>query len=283
MIYYMDLCYALGNDAAIQIAVSIAGSVEEFASLMNKKAEELRLQNTHFITPHGLDENEHYTTAYELAIIADYALNIDKICQVVKTKTYSVTINNNPKTITNTNELLGYLDGVEGVKTGFTNGAGRCLVTSVDRNDFNIITVVLGADTKKIRTRDSIKLIEYIYSNYELIDLEEIIEEEFHNWSKINKNRICIYKGKKQKIDIELENYKYKIYPVKKDSVKDVNIEFKNLNMYFEAPVYKYTSIGNLILNIGNENLMNIRIITSESIERKEIRDYFFDCIKTIV
>lgn len=283
MIYYMDLCYALGNDAAIQIAVSIAGSVEEFASLMNKKAEELRLQNTHFITPHGLDENEHYTTAYELAIIADYALNIDKICQVVKTKTYSVTINNNTKIITNTNELLGYLNGVEGVKTGFTNGAGRCLVTSVDRNDFNIITVVLGADTKKIRTRDSIKLIEYIYSNYELIDLEEIIEEEFHNWSKINKNRICIYKGKKQKIDIELENYKYKIYPVKKDSVKDVNIEFKNLNMYFEAPVYKYTSIGNLILNIGNENLMNIRIITSESIERKEIRDYFFDCIKTIV
>ena len=279
----MDLCYALGNDAAIQIAVSIAGSVEEFASLMNKKAEELRLQNTHFITPHGLDENEHYTTAYELAIIADYALNIDKICQVVKTKTYSVTINNNTKIITNTNELLGYLNGVEGVKTGFTNGAGRCLVTSVDRNDFNIITVVLGADTKKIRTRDSIKLIEYIYSNYELIDLEEIIEEEFHNWSKINKNRICIYKGKKQKIDIELENYKYKIYPVKKDSVKDVNIEFKNLNMYFEAPVYKYTSIGNLILNIGNENLMNIRIITSESIERKEIRDYFFDCIKTIV
>ena len=283
MIYYMDLCYALGNDAAIQIAVSIAGSVEEFASLMNKKAEELRLQNTHFITPHGLDENEHYTTAYELAMIADYALNIDKICQVVKTKTYSVTINNNTKIITNTNELLGYLNGVEGVKTGFTNGAGRCLVTSVDRNDFNIITVVLGADTKKIRTRDSIKLIEYIYSNYELIDLEEIIEEEFHNWSKINKNRICIYKGKKQKIDIELENYKYKIYPVKKDSVKDVNIEFKNLNMYFEAPVYKYTSIGNLILNIGNENLMNIRIITSESIERKEIRDYFFDCIKTIV
>ena len=283
MIYYMDLCYVLGNDAAIQIAVSIAGSVEEFANLMNKKAEELKLQNTHFVTPHGLDENEHYTTAYELAIIADYALNIEKICQVVKTKTYSVTINNNPKTITNTNELLGYLNGVEGVKTGFTNGAGRCLVTSVDRNNFSIITVVLGADTKRIRTRDSIKLIEYIYSNYELIDLEEIIEEEFQNWSKINKNRICIYKGKKQKIDIELENYKYKIYPVKKDSVKDINIEFKELNMYFEATVYKDTSIGNLILNIGNENLMNIRIITSESIERKEIRDYFFDCIKTIV
>lgn len=250
---------------------------------MNKKAEELGLKNTHFVTPHGLDENGHYTTAYELAVIADYALNIDKICEVVKTKTYSVTINNNPKTITNTNELLGYLNGVEGVKTGFTNGAGRCLVTYVDRNNFNIITVVLGADTKKIRTRDSIKLIEYIYSNYELVDLRKIIDEKFDNWSKINKGKICINKGKKIKIDIGLENYKYKIYPVKKDSVKDINIEFKDLNMYFEAPVYKDTNIGNLILNIGNEKLMNIRIITSESIERKEIRDYFFDCLKRIV
>lgn len=279
----MGLCYAHGNDAAIQIAVSIAGSIEEFAKLMNKKAEELGLQNSHFVTPHGLDENGHYTTAYELAVIADYALNIDKICEVVKTKTYSVTINNNPKTITNTNELLGYLNGVEGVKTGFTNGAGRCLVTYVDRNNFNIITVVLGADTKKIRTSDSIKLIEYIYSNYELVDLRKIIDEKFDNWSKINKGKICINKGKKIKIDIGLENYKYKIYPVKKDSVKDINIEFKDLNMYFEAPVYKNTNIGNLILNIGNEKLMNIRIITSESIERKEIRDYFFDCLKRIV
>ena len=69
---------------------------------MNKKAQELGLMNTHFVTPHGLDEQEHYTTAYELAIIADYALNIDKICEVVKTKTYSVSINNNTKTITNT-------------------------------------------------------------------------------------------------------------------------------------------------------------------------------------
>ena len=124
---------------------------------MNQKAIDLGLKNTHFITPHGLDEEGHYTTAYELALIADYALSIDKISEVVKTKTYTVTINGGSKTINNTNELLGYLNGVNGVKTGFTNGAGRCLVTSVERNEFNIITVVLGADTKKIRTQDSRK------------------------------------------------------------------------------------------------------------------------------
>lgn len=78
----------------------------EFAKLMNKKAEELELKDTHFITPHGLDEDEHYTTAYELAKISDYALKIEQINKIVKTKTYTVNINGNPKNINNTNELL---------------------------------------------------------------------------------------------------------------------------------------------------------------------------------
>ena len=169
-ITYNDLLYGLmlcsGNDAAVQIAISTAGSVENFAELMNKKASQLGLKNSHFITPHGLDREGHYTTALELAIITDYALQNPKIAEVVTTKQYTVTINGYSKTLSNTNELLGYLDGVNGVKTGYTSKAGRCLVTSVSRNDFEIITVVLGADTKKIRTQDSIKLIEYAYKEY---------------------------------------------------------------------------------------------------------------------
>lgn len=116
-----------GNDAAIQIAISVGGSVQGFAELMNKKAEELGLESTHFVNPHGLDINVdgHYTTAYELAIMSDYALGIEKFAEIVRTKTYTVTINGNPKTISNTNELLGYLEGVNGVKTGFTNKARK--------------------------------------------------------------------------------------------------------------------------------------------------------------
>lgn len=105
----------------------MGGSIEEFAELMNKKADELGLKNTHFVCPHGLDTDGHYTTAYELAIMADYALGIEKFAEVVKTKTYTVNINGNFKTISNTNELLGYLEGVNGVKTGFTNKARKML------------------------------------------------------------------------------------------------------------------------------------------------------------
>ena len=282
-----DLLYGLmlcsGNDAAIQIAVSISGSVEKFTNLMNEKAQELGLKNTHFVTPHGLDKEEHYTTAYELALITDYALNNAKISEVVKTKTYTVNINGNNKSITNTNELLGYLNGVNGVKTGFTNGAGRCLVTSTLRNGFNIITVVLGADTKKIRTTDSIKLIEYAYSNYELVNLEELINKEFEEWKKINEKRIYIYKGKKDNITTKLEDYKYKIYPVKKENIKDITIEIENLQTYFEAPIYKDTKVANLILNIDNKELMRIEITTNENIERKGIKAYIVEFLEKVI
>ena len=182
-ITYNDLLYGLmlcsGNDAAVQIAISTAGSVSQFADLMNQKAESLGLTSTHFVTPHGLDRDAHYTTALELAKITDYALKNPKIAQVVSTREYTVTINGNKKIISNTNELLGYLSGVNGVKTGYTSKAGRCLVTSTSRDGFDIITVVLGADTRKIRTQDSIKLIEYTYKNYKLFDLEEAVENEY--------------------------------------------------------------------------------------------------------
>lgn len=112
-ITYEDLLYGLllcsGNDAATQIAISIGGSVEGFAEMMNNKAKELGLEHSHFITPHGLDSDKHYTTAYELAIMADYALDIEKFAKVVSTKSYTVTINGYPKNINNTNELLRIL------------------------------------------------------------------------------------------------------------------------------------------------------------------------------
>lgn len=249
---------------------------------MNKKAKELELKNSHFITPHGLDEQEHYTTAYELAVISDYALNIDKIQEVVKTKSYTVYINGYPKTISNTNELLGFLNGVNGVKTGFTNGAGRCLVTSVERDKFNIITVVLGADTKKIRTKDSINLIEYIYSNYELVNIQELINNEFVNWLNINKNRIEVNKAKNNIIKIGLEEIKYKTYPIKKESIKDIEINIENINMCFEAPVYKGTNIAVLKVNIKNKELINLKIFINNNIERKNWKDYFKECIQSI-
>lgn len=108
LLYGLLLCS--GNDAAVALAEGVSGSVENFANLMNEKAKEIGLKDTHFVTPHGLDEEEHYTTAYELAKITDYALKNKKFAQIVSTKEYTVYINKDYKNIRNTNELLGTLN-----------------------------------------------------------------------------------------------------------------------------------------------------------------------------
>ena len=239
-----DLLYGLmlcsGNDAAVALAEYVSGSVPEFANLMNKKAKELNLKNTHFVTPHGLDEEEHYTTAYELAKVADYALKIKEVQQIVKTKTYTISINGYPKNIKNTNELLGNLEGVYGVKTGFTNGANRCLVTSIKRGNMDIICVVLGADTKKDRTQDSIKLIEYAFSNYQMVDIKFMIEDEFD--TLVDKTLFCVEKGINNNVKIDLENHNLNFYPVLIENVKDVKIETE-IRDKLVAPVIKNDKI----------------------------------------
>ena len=273
-----DLLYGLmlksGNDAAVSIAETVGGSVEGFAELMNKKAKEIGLENTHFVTPHGLDDPEHYTTAYELAKLADYALKNDKFAKIVNTKNYTVTINGYPKAISNTNELLGYLDGVNGVKTGFTNNAGRCLVTSVDRNNFEIITVVLQADTKKFRTSDSIKIIEYVYNNYQYVNIKEMVDEKFNNWCLINKNRIIINKSQSDNLELYISKLENDIIPLKKDEIDNINIEINSL-YYFDAPVAKDTVFGNLKVMLGDEVIDIVEIKNSNIINKKNVWDYF--------
>ena len=195
---------------------------------MNNTAKKIGLNNTNFVTPHGLDDENHYTTAYELALLTNYALKNETFKQIVNTKVATININNSTRQICNTNELLGYLEGVNGVKTGFTNGAGRCLVTSCTRGENQIITVVLGCDTKKQRTSDSAKLIEYAFNNYTRVNIENLAKKEFENWKQINLKRIYINKAKTNNIEVELADIKKKQIPVKNGEEKDITIEIVN-------------------------------------------------------
>ena len=273
-----DLLYGLmmksGNDAAVQLAIEVGGSVEGFADIMNKKAEDLGLTKTHFVTPHGLDDPEHYTTAYELAKLTDYALKNKTFKEIVGTKQYTITINGYPKELNNTNELLGVLNGVIGVKTGFTNNAGRCLVTETKRGDRDLITVVLGADTKKIRTKDSVKLIEYGFSSFKDLNIEENAKEEFENWNEINSGRMEIEKGKNKKIDLYLGEILNKEIPIKESDIDKVEYNINSV-LKLEAPVEKNLKIGTMEIKLNDETIENVDIYTKKKIERKDWRDYF--------
>lgn len=277
-----DLLYGLmlcsGNDAAVALAEYVSGSVSEFANLMNKKAEELGLKNTHFVTPHGLDEEEHYTTAYELAKLTDYALNVEKFANIVKTKNYTVTINGYSKSISNTNELLGNVNGVYGVKTGFTNGANRCIVSAIKRDELDIICVVLGADTKKFRTQDSIKLIEYAFNNYQLVDLNGIIEKEFVEWKLKNMEAVEIIKGTEKYANLIINVHGINYYPVNNNDVNDIKVTIETEKI-LDAPILKDQVLGKLILKIGNKEVKQIDIICEKDIHKKTYLNYFIELI----
>ena len=279
----MDLLYGLmmksGNDAAVAIAEHIAGSVDGFAVLMNEKARELNLKDTHFVTPHGLDNPDHYTTAYELAQIADYALKNEVIAKVVSTKFYTININGYPKDLSNTNELLGNVEGVNGVKTGFTNNAGRCLVTSVSRSGFNIITVVIQADTKKDRTRDSIKLIEYIYENYIQVNIKEIADEKFTEWCNINKGRININKAKDSSINLKFNSLENNVVVVKKQDLDNIKIEINSI-FKLNAPVEKNTIVGKLKVMVKDVVIDVEDVYIENYVAKKDVYDYFFECFR---
>ena len=271
-----DLLYGLmlrsGNDAAVALAEHVGGSVKGFAELMNEKAIELGLTNTHFVTPHGLDDANHYTTALELAKLTDYAMDNETFAKIVGTKSTTIYINNQSRQINNTNELLGVLNGVVGVKTGFTNNAGRCLVTETKRNNMDIITIVLGADTKKDRTKDSVNLIEYTFSKYKMYNLEERIIEEFNKWKNINEKRILIIKGKTSNPKLALGAIEKATIPICDNDKIEYSI---NALTEVEAPVEQWNVMGTLTVKLNGEILENIDIVNINEVQKRDWKDYF--------
>jgi D-alanyl-D-alanine carboxypeptidase/D-alanyl-D-alanine carboxypeptidase (penicillin-binding protein 5/6) len=137
-----------GNDAANAAAVRVAGSVERFVEMMNERAQQLGLSNTHFVTPSGLDDDtdDHYSTAYDMAVLASYALENEDFAEICSQKYIKLSFGNPPydRWLTNTNKLLDSCEGVIGVKTGFTDKARRCLVSACERNGAKLICVTLN-------------------------------------------------------------------------------------------------------------------------------------------
>ena len=281
----LDLLYGLmlrsGNDAAVALAEYAGGDINGFAELMNAKALELGLTNTHFETPHGLDSNEHYTTAYELALLSNYALNNPTFAKIVGTKNYTITINGSPKDLSNTNELLGNMEGVYGIKTGFTNGANRCLVTACKKNNMDIICVVLGADTKKFRTIDSIKLINYVFNNFVFYDLESFVNKNFEDWKKDNLNTFIINKGLSQDVLLNIENLYISKVPIRKDLINSFEMKVE-CQKYFKAPVKGNSSIGNIVISNSGKKIAKCNISIMNDIDKKNSSYYFIYLLKNI-
>ena len=176
-----DLLYGLmlrsGNDCAETLAVHCAGSIEKFAELMNETAEKIGAKNSHFVNPHGLHDDNHYTTAYDLALISCYAIKNKDFKEIVSTQNVKIpfSTHNTFRYLTNKNKMLKEFDGATGIKTGFTKKAGRCLVSSCNRGGMELISVVLNCGPMFERSKILLQNGFDDYKMYNLVESDNII------------------------------------------------------------------------------------------------------------
>jgi len=229
-----DLLYGLmlqsGNDAAVAIAEGVSGSIENFAQLMNERAKSLGANNSSFKNPNGLDEEGHYTTAYDLAIITKEAMKNEKFAEIVSTK--SKTIIDKTQTVSNHNKMLKIYDGCIGVKTGFTKKSGRCLVSAAKRNNVGIIAVTLNAPDD---WNDHTNMLNYAFLTTEYFPV--IL-------SGMTINTITVRNGASRSVEIAAEEDFY-ISENRDDKFKNITVKC-NIPKELTAPVYKGDKIGEL-------------------------------------
>jgi D-alanyl-D-alanine carboxypeptidase (penicillin-binding protein 5/6) len=244
-----------GNDASIAVAEYVGGSVEKFAQLMNQKAKDIGALNTSFANPHGLDHPNHYTTARDLALITSYALKNPKFKEIVSTKRKSISgppTESWDRALVNKNKTLWQYEGGDGVKTGYTSNAGRCLVSSATKDNWQLVCVVLDC---RPMWDESSALLNYAYENYEnkkVIDMASIYKE------------IDIKGGKEKTAGVKPT--KDLFIPLKKDELTKLEIvpEYKVNNI---APIYKGSNAGALNIYIDKNLLGTVTLEYNNNVE----------------
>lgn len=262
---------ASANDASVALAEAVGGTLENFVAMMNKKVKELGLKNTNFKNPHGLDEANHYTTAYDMSIIASELMKHTDILRF--TSIYeSNFLHPNGKSIwlVNTNSLMRLYSGIDGIKTGYTTDAGFCLTATKELNKMRIITVTMNAKTKEDRNKDTIKLMEYAFANYKL-----------KNFLKNDKPMGEIY--------IDKSKEKYINYYLKDDVTILLNNDNRKINYDYKieletkkAPLEKGEKVGNLVF-ILNNNTYNYDLIVKDKVKKLNFIFYFWLNFKDLI
>lgn len=254
-----------GNDASVAIGEKVGSGVEHFVDMMNWKARQIGALNTHFQNTHGLDAEGHYTTAEDLALIASYALKNDTFKEIVSTKNIQITNEDGKiRYFKNKNKLLFNLDGAIGIKTGFTDDAGKCLVSAVCRNNMTIVCVVLNCGPMFEESRT---LLENAFEEFKLYDLTSKYKIPTSILVEEGKSEIARI-GTTQKF----------LYPLMENEIENVYYEYK-INEKVEAPVLKGDEIGEIKIFLDKNLLFSEKIYTMEDIKEKGILQKIFDVI----
>lgn len=269
---FKSIAIASANDASVAVAEHIAGSIDKFVTMMNDKAKELNLKNTHFKNATGLHDDDHYTCAHDLALMAAYLIQIGGEDLLNVTSLYDSYIREDTKQsfwLVNTNKLLKLYDGVDGLKTGYTKEAGYCLVTTVKRNNQRIIGVLMKESAPKTRNEEMCSMLDYGFNNYK----QEII---FKKDTVIEKH--VIDKMENLTIDVKCKQ------DVAFTKAKNSNDKYTTEIIYKDdlLPIKKGDIVGTLIVTIGGKEAGSYELYSDNDANKATYFSKLFKTFKSL-
>jgi len=270
MIFYCSLTTAI--DAAVALAEKIGGTEEYFVEMMNKRASELGLKDTHFQNAHGIDADNHYSSAYDMSVIARELLKHEKVTEYSKIYEMYLRENTNRKVwLVNTNKLVRFYDYIDGLKTGYTNGAGYCITLTGVKNGMRLIAVTMNEPSIQTRNKETLGLIDYGFAQYEL---ETLLSKE----SVIANKDIA--KSTQRKVDIvPLENIKV----LNKKMQNKKNVTYKIDINSLEAPIKKGDKVGSITLIENDKETRTIPLTVKNDVKRANILELYLRNMKELL
>lgn len=269
---FKGIAIASGNDAVVALAEKIAGTEDVFVDIMNKKAQELGLADTNFKNPHGLDAANHYSSAYDMAMIAKELVKHEKVLEYTKIYEDYLRVNSDNKVwLVNTNKLVRFYDGVDGLKTGFTNEAGYCLTATAKKSNMRVIAVVMGEPDSKTRNAEVSSMLDYMYAQYEI---EKLLSTE----SIIGKVEVDKSKDKYVEL-VPLEDVTVLQSKVgeKKNATYEVNLN------EIKAPVKKGDVVGTLTIKENETETRSINITVNKDVKKANFFELYFQYLADIL
>lgn len=269
---FKGIAIASGNDAVVALAEKIAGTEEMFVDMMNEKAKKLGLTNTNFKNPHGLDEVNHYSTARDMSTMARELVKHKKVLEY--TSIYETYLRENLDTkvwLVNTNKLVRFYDGIDGLKTGYTKGAGYCLTATANKNNMRLIAVVMGEETSQLRNSEITSMIDYGYAQYSLetlLDTDSILGKVEVD-KGINRYVEVVPKENITFLNRKVAAKKNATYKVKMDSVK--------------APVKVGDVVGTIYVYEEDDVIRKVPVTVKESVDKIGIIGLFFRNLGDII
>ncbi len=260
------------NDASVALAEHIAGSEEIFVKMMNEKAKELGMENTHFANASGLPNENHYVSAYDVAIMSKELLKYPIVNEWLTTYMYDLKVGRNKnsiQTMVNTNRLVKEYEGTTGIKTGSTNEAGFCISASAKRGDLELIAVVLGSKTSQIRFDEAKRMLDYGFANFESINIGkkgDIVAT------------LPVEKGKLYEVDIMLERDSFVLLPKGESGNIEKDVVLPDI---IKSPMSAGDVVGELIIRLNGKEIDRVNLVIKSEVEKANLLNILNRTIKS--